>query len=181
MNDPVIERLERAAEARRSGHLADARRVSQEAVSLARTGEGPPHVLVRALKALGQIDRDLGDRESALSRYQEAVALCRELGEPRLLAHAVRHEGDIHREAGRTDRAVSCYDEALALYRSDRGTRSVDLANALRSMALLRESLGEGKEAERLWREAQSLYASKGIQTGVEESATRIEALRRES
>ena len=48
-------------------------------------------------------------------------------------------------------------------------TPALELANALRPCALLRERLGDGEAALALWREARELYLAAGIAEGVRE------------
>ena len=117
MSDSPVTLLQRAARARRdalSGRIADAENLVAEAhrdvveaVGLCRHS-GEQHELVQALKALGQIERDLGRNEAARLSYEEAVAICRDQDDPLSLAHTVRHLGDIHRDAGRVVLAESC-------------------------------------------------------------------------
>jgi tetratricopeptide (TPR) repeat protein len=114
MPQTVFELMGAAQLARRERRLADAHRDLVEAVRLCRQS-GERRQLVQALKALGQIERDLGRGDAARPLYEESVALCREVGDPLLLAHTVRHLGDIHRDAGRLADAEPCYREALAL------------------------------------------------------------------
>jgi tetratricopeptide (TPR) repeat protein len=166
MSDAVIELVRRAERARRENRLADAHRDLVEAVAFGRQA-GAQHELVLALKGLGQIERDLGCGDAALPLYEEAVALCREEGDPLTLAHTVRHLGDIHRSAGRAELAEPRYHEALALYRSHEGTPVLDLANAIRPLAILKQATGEAEEARRLWEEARDLYAAANVQEGV--------------
>jgi len=147
-----------------------------EAVRLARASADQP-VLVKALKALGQIKRDAGHAQESLALYEESVAICREIGDPLPLAHALRHVGDLHLSAGRPALAEPCFDEALALYRADDATAALDLANAIRPYALLKEELGLAAEARALWRETRSLYAQVGIDVGVEECDAHLAAL----
>jgi tetratricopeptide (TPR) repeat protein len=167
----------------RKGHLArredrpgDAGRFFEEAVARCREA-GTPDQLVRALKGLGQIQRDLGRGDAALPLYEEAVKICRAGNDTSALAHTVRHVGDIHREAGRADLAGPCYDEALALYRADERTDPLDLANAIRPLAILKEQTGKTEEARHLWEEARNLYASANVPAGVRESAKRLDRL----
>jgi tetratricopeptide (TPR) repeat protein len=129
--------------------------------------------LAAALKGLGQIERDMGHGDAALALYEEAVALCREAGEPLALAHTIRHLGDIHPEAGRLELAEPCYQEALTLYRNER-TAALDLANAIRPLAMLKEQKGEVKQARSLWAEAKELYAAVDVDAGVAESSRHI-------
>ena len=147
-----------------------------EAVRLARTSADKP-VLVKALKALGQIERDASHAQESLALYEEAVAVCRIIGDPLALAHTVRHVGDLYLSAGRPALAEPCFDEALALYRADDATAPLDLANAIRPYALLKEELGLAAEARALWRETRSLYAQVSIDVGVEECDAHLAAL----
>jgi len=86
-----------------------------------------------------------------------------------MLAHAIRHLADIHRDLGDTPSAESCYREALSLYRDLPDVGPVDLANAIRPLALLLESQGKSGEARSLFEEARGLYATGGVQAGVAE------------
>ena len=104
--------------------------------------------------------------------YEEAVVLFRDVDEPLVLAHSVRHLGDVYLEQGRPDLAEPCYHEALALYRAHADESSLDLANAVRSLAVLR-----WEQAKMLWEEARTLYTGLSIEAGVTESAARVAAL----
>jgi tetratricopeptide (TPR) repeat protein len=125
----------------------------------------------RALRQRGEAARRK-DGATAQECYEEAVALCRETGEPLVLAHVVRHLGDVYQEQERPDLAEPCYNEALRLYRDHEQVLSLDLANAIRSMAVLR-----WEQTRNLWKEAHGLYANLSIEAGVKESAGRLEAL----
>ncbi len=171
MNDPT-KLLEEAARARREGRLHDAYRGYAEAVSACRAMQDR-RGLIRALKGVGQIERDQGNLEPALVAYQEAVALAREQSDPFLLAHTIRHVGDVLRPLGRSTDAERCYREALALYRGRPNPPPLDLANAIRAMAVLKDSLGATDEALPLWEEAHEIYSSLGVQAGVAESKAR--------
>jgi tetratricopeptide (TPR) repeat protein len=170
MSETIEKLLTQAAQARHENRPADARRDLQEAV--ARACQAPePETLARALRNLGQIERDLRHADGARPMYEEAVAIYRERRGALQLAHTVRHLGDIHRDAGRASAAEPCYVEALALYRADPQTPPLELANALRPLALLKHDAGEFAAAERLWEEAKNLYSSVNVYAGVAESA----------
>jgi tetratricopeptide (TPR) repeat protein len=166
MLDSIVELLRRANRARREKRLADARRDLVEAVAVSRR-VGVRLELVLALKGLGQIERDLGNGGAAQPLVEEAVTICRELGDSLRLAHTVRHLGDIHRHAGRRDLAEPCYLEALTLYRGDGGAAPLELANAVRPLAILKHDAGEMEEAKRLFAEARDLYAAANVPEGV--------------
>ena len=67
--------------------------------------------------------------------------------------------------------------EALALYRSNDRTDPLDLANALRPLAILEEAAGHTDSAAALWREARDLYARANVAEGAAECAARLDGL----
>ncbi len=75
----------------------------------------------------------------------------------------------VHREAGRLAAAEPCYAEALALYREQDEPPALDYANALRPMAILKETLGQVDDAKVLWQRARTLYGAVPIEEGVAE------------
>jgi tetratricopeptide (TPR) repeat protein len=130
---------------------------------------GAKRELVEALKGVAQIDRDLGRPAAAQPFYEEAVAVCRVIGDPLLLAHTVRHLGDLHHDDGRDDLAEPLYAEALALYRAS-DAPPLDLANALSSIAVVTNSAA-------LWEEAFHLYVKTNVPPGAAETAIRLAKL----
>jgi hypothetical protein len=112
-------------------------------------------------------------------KYQIAVALARQGGDPLKIAHRVRHLGDAYHYAGWAGLAESCYVEALSIYRRDAHTGRLDLANAIRSFAVLKHEAGAADEAQRLWQEAHDLYVGLNLSAGVAESAARLALLAR--
>jgi tetratricopeptide (TPR) repeat protein len=178
MTDAIEKLLTQAAQARREKRLADAHRDLVEAVSIARHTHNRRE-LARAVTELGRIDRDMGNRDAALAAYQETAAIYRELGDELKLAHTIRHVGDIHWDAKRAGAAEPCFHEALALYATHPETPPLDLANAVRPLALLKDDAGESEEADRLWEEAKNLYASVNVLPGVVECAGRLALLAR--
>jgi tetratricopeptide (TPR) repeat protein len=123
---------------------------------------------------LKQLAESARRRDHPLARkcYEEAVALFRAAGNPLRLAHTIRHLGDVYREGQCPHLAEPCYLEALELYRHHEKTPSLDLANALRSLAVLRE-----EQARALWEEAGHIYTTLQIAPGVKEATTRLQAL----
>jgi tetratricopeptide (TPR) repeat protein len=178
MSPQIHHLFDQASIARREHRLADAHRHLTEAVAFCRQN-GVRNELIGLLKALGQIERDLGRNEAARPMYEEAVTLCREEGDPLTLAHTIRHLGDIHQDANRLSLAEPCYDEALALYRGHKNTKKLDLANAIRPLAILKEVNRELEEALSLWREAKELYEAAEIEQAVTECTSRISRLRK--
>jgi ankyrin repeat protein len=165
--DPIRE-LVRRGRRMRFEQPDEARELFAEAEAMSRKS-GAKRELVEALKSIAQIDRDLGRRSAALPFYEEAVTVCRDLGDPLLLAHTVRHLGDLHHDGGRDDLAEPLYAEALELYR-EWDAPPLDLANALRSIAVATNSAA-------FWEEAFHLYVKTHVPPGAAESAIRLAEL----
>jgi tetratricopeptide (TPR) repeat protein len=165
--------LARGREARRENRLEEARDLVAQAVAECRFMKDPP-LLARALKALGQAERDLKHTSTALQCYREAVAIYRDRGDKLAKAHGIRHIADILREQKAGAEAEKAYDKALAIYRAHPETPPLDLANTLRGFALLKEGAGDGEEAVLLWYQALDLYSRAGVQAGVAECQSNI-------
>ena len=146
--------LEQGYLARREGRPVDANAAYMAALQIAESGGDSALALTR----LGGIERDMGNDETALGLYRQAVEIYRGLDEPLKLAHTVRHVGDIAHEVSQLELAAACFSEALSIYRSHSETGTLDLANTLRGYALLQTDLGRIEEAIALWREAGQLY-----------------------
>lgn len=171
---PVADKLlTQARRARQEGRHQDAKRDLVAAVDVCRKADNQME-LAGALTALGQIERDVHHADAARQHYEEAVSIYRAEGDDHRLAHAIRHLGDIHRSDGRSELAESCYNEALTLYRGDRQTAPLELANAIRGLAILEEECGEAGQASLLWTEARDLYAVVNVKEGVAESSRRL-------
>lgn len=136
-----------------------------QAVALFRRADDP-HALTTALRRLGHVEQDAGRRDDAVARYEEAVAVARTASDPMLLAHSVRHLADAHRSSGRLVEAEAFYNEALALYAAEDEPPALDYANALRPLALLKETQRRTDEARDLWRRARALYAGIPVPAG---------------
>ncbi len=100
--------------------------------------DGDRGELALALRDLGELERRLPDAEAAREHYEEAVAISVRSASRLRLAHTVRHLGDVHHDAGRAAQAEPCYHEALVLYRGHSQLPALDLANAIRSLAVLK-------------------------------------------
>lgn len=112
-------------------------------------------------------------------KWKLAVAGLRHGGDGLRLAHAVRHLADAYCYAGHTTLAEPCYEEALSIYRNRDDGKPLDVANALRGFAVLKDAAGDTEEAQRLWQDAHDLYASVDVPAGIAESAARLALLAR--
>lgn len=178
MSQVLEELLSQAAQARREDRPEDARRDLVHALEIGQQS-GTRTDLARVLKALAQIEQDMGGREVALSLYEQAVAIYRAEGDALSLAHTVRHVADLQRHLGNMETAELLYREALAIYRCHAETPALDLANAIRGLAILTFDTGKQDEARLLWLEARELYASVNVQAGVNEGSRRLALLER--
>jgi tetratricopeptide (TPR) repeat protein len=131
------------------------------------------------LKSEADRARRNGRLDAAEDLLQQAVAMLRaEGGDPLALAHTIRHLGDLYRHMGNVQQAMRCCTEGLDLYRCSADVASsLDVANAVRSMALVREMSNDRETARALWEEARTLYDSCGVESGVAESTRHLASL----
>ena len=121
--------------------------------------------------------RKSGALDNAAQFYSRALAIRREIGIPLDIAHTARHLGDIYRQSGDLSQSEQFLAEAIQLYRANLGTKILDLANALRPLALLKSAQGDHKAARLLWSEAKSLYSSINVAPGVDECNRQLSSL----
>src|SRR5688572_22059358 len=113
----------------------------------------------KVMRDLAEDERRAGHGDRAIAAYKEAVKLLRESNaKPLRIAHTIRHLGDVYVEQHQLGAADTCYREALQIYRADADPPVLDLANAIRAFAVLKERVGEREEAAALWEEAGTLY-----------------------
>lgn len=117
--------------------------------------------------------RAAGRLTDAAELYEQAARS----GGPERRAHRLRHAGEIRLELGETDRAAAALETALATYRGLDAVPALDLANALRPLALLREAQRRSAEARSAWSEAEALYRKAGVEIGARECQRRRQAL----
>lgn len=178
MSEHPFDLIALAARARREQRLDDAYAAYRQAADAA-DADAHEDVLVAALTGLGRIERDRGFGDLARQHYADALVLCRRGADALLTAHVAGHLGDIERENGATDRAAPLLAEAVAMYHGNLDTKVLDLANAIRPLALAKAALGDVDGAGALWREAQVLYAAVGVSAGTDECGAQAQRLRR--
>ena len=176
MANQVTALIEKARAARRNDRLDEARHAAWQALETAKANADGPGIS-SAQTMLGQVARDCGNAGEAISLYTAAAEGFRQRHATRSLAHALRHIGDIHLDLQELDRAEPLYEEALQLYRTLKDLSPLELANAIRSVALLKSQQNERDSAIDLWREARSLYEATGIEPGVDECTDWLQRL----
>ncbi len=169
--------LDKASVARRENRFDDAKRAASSAIERSRHDSNKEHYAA-AIKSLGQIERDSGNVQSAISLYKQAADIYRKHKNELQIAHTLRHLGDLHFDLEQLKIASSYYEEALSIYRNSVQTGELDLANMIRSVAILKDKEGNIPEAILLWKEAKSLYEDRCIKPGIEECNQRLEELR---
>ena len=168
--------LEYGLEAKREHRLKHARSLFRKALDESRSSEDR-ELRARLYVELAYIELGLGELEHARTHYLKAAEIHRELGHVLRSVHAARHAADILREQGKGEEAGQLYSEVLETYRASSDASRLDLANAIRGLALLKTQMGAGGEARALWEEARDLYRSEDIPAGVEECTRQIASL----
>ena len=165
--------LEQGRVAKKERRPEDARNAFQKALTESHGNEEGP-LVATLYEELAYVERNLRDLESAERHYRKAGELYRGLDNPLKTAHTIRHAADILREQNKRDESERLYAEALEIYRNHPETPPLDLANAIRGFALLKEDQKDRKQAACLWQEAGRLYDMTGIEAGIAESGRRI-------
>jgi predicted ATPase len=98
------------------GHLAEGRGRLERA--LARSAGIPAAVRAKALEGAGELARQQGALQEAVSRCEAALALYRELGNQRGMGIVLSDLSLVARHSGDVDRAVAMVEEAEAIFRS---------------------------------------------------------------
>ena len=168
--------LNLASTARNEGQEDEAERLYKQAAEEARAQDTVGRA--EALCGAAQIRRDRGDRTGASIYLSEAITLLRnEHGNQPdtiapTLAYALRLAAEVRSELGENAVAGSHIQEAVRLYRAIQPQPTLDLANALRVLAMNNE-----REALAAWREAQLLYNQAHITEGNEEAQRHVDCL----
>ncbi|MFL9841027.1 hypothetical protein ABS767_08650 [Sphingomonas sp. ST-64] len=173
--------LDQGEDRRRAGQPDAARHCFAEAISVFHldcdlAGEA------RALTRQARLARDAGNLEWAQHDQQAAIALLRKAGDGHALARALRRAGDIFLAQGDQERAAAALAEAFVLYEASPDAGTLEIADAVRSVALLAEALGEPEQALMMWQDARERYAQAreaGGNPGLTEADTHIAALAR--
>ena len=106
----------------------------------------------KALFQLGMFSQFQGDLGAAQSRYEESVALFRELGDQGALARSLSQCGMVFQMRGEYTRANALLQESFALYREQGMLHG--MAWALFRLGLLEYTHGHTQRASTLWEES---------------------------
>ena len=173
----IEEERRRAERARAEHRIADAARHLSNVADALRSSKDRA-ALAHTLRDLGELERGMS-ADAARIHYEEATSILRELDTPLTLAHTIRHLGDIHTKAGRLSLAEQCCEEAVAIYHAQSDASALDVANAIRSLAVVKERLAQMDQARQLWQDAHSRYAALNVDEGTAEAAAHLGRLTR--
>jgi tetratricopeptide (TPR) repeat protein len=167
--------IEQGRKARQGRRIEDARRLFREALKQC-CSDDDPRLEAELHAELAYVERALHDVQAAETNYRHAADMFRTLGDPYRAAHNMRHLADILRETGRPQDAAPFYAESIEFFRNS-GEYPLQLANALRGLALLQGDVKDFAGSLQSWAEAKALYQMVSVDAGVAESRKRIEDL----
>jgi tetratricopeptide (TPR) repeat protein len=167
--------IEQGRKARQERRLEDARSLFKEALKEC-CSDDDPRLEAELHSELAYVERALHDEQSAEADYRRAAEMFGTLGDSFRTAHNMRHLADILRETGRPLDAAPFYSESIEFFRKS-GEYPLQLANALRGLALTQGYLKDFAGSLQSWAEAKALYQMVNVDAGVAESRKRIDDL----
>lgn len=175
--EKVKELLIAAEEARQQKRFKEAKRDLISALAISRLIQ---HVDLRsqALNYLSSIERDLGNIIPAIAGYMKLVKLCQKHDNQPGMAHAYRRMAEIYLEAGHLEKADAYYQKAIRVYNRIAPKNSLDLANTMRELALLKIKQKENQESLAFWEQTLELYQTNHVTKRVKECEKWIAKLR---
>jgi hypothetical protein len=120
--------------------------------------------------------RRQGRLSDATALYEEAAESFQAEQQPDRWAHALRHAAEMAVRAGDPATGLRHARAILGFYRSS-PPNALEMANALRVLALAEAAAGERDNACVHWSEARGLYVDVGVPDGVAEADRRVAAL----
>ena len=120
--------------------------------------------------------RRQGRLSDATALYEEAAESFRAEQQPARWAHALRHAAEFALRAGDSVTGLREARMVIEYYRITPPT-ALEMANALRVMAMAEAAAGELDNAMTHWREARGLYRDAGVADGVLEADRHVALL----
>jgi len=111
---------------------------------------------MRALNALGDLEKHAGEHDAAIRRFNEALAIAEELDYERGKAILKNNIGLVLLEHGEYEAAAAAFEESFDFAKAAQS--NADIARALDNMGSAKSALGIKEEAFRLHGEAKSLW-----------------------
>jgi tetratricopeptide (TPR) repeat protein len=120
--------------------------------------------------------RRQGRLSDATALYEEAAESFQAEQQPARWAHALRHAAEFAVRAGDCATGLREARSDVQNYRSSQPSM-LEMANALRVLAIAEMAAGERDSAVSHWSEARGLYMDAGVADGVVEAERRVAAL----
>ncbi|HLV78751.1 MAG TPA: tetratricopeptide repeat protein, partial [Chthonomonadaceae bacterium] len=114
----------------------------------------------RALYAAAYLDADQGDDASAQARYEEGLAICREIGDRQGIAGALGTLGRLAQNRGELEQALALHTQSLRL-RRELGDKS-GVAASLLCLGEIRAAQADPQQAQSHFEEALTLLREAG-------------------
>lgn len=137
----------------------EARELKEEALRLRLEADPSDHRdLATMTNNLGRLLYDLGDYRSAEQHFRQALAMWQRLGDESRTLIGRRNLAALLTHSGRTDEAMELHQTIVETQRRMFGTRDVEVADSLYSLAVLKRNVGAPLEAETLLRQAHGIF-----------------------
>jgi CHAT domain-containing protein/Flp pilus assembly protein TadD len=118
----------------------------------------------QALTGLGYIYNNLGEKQTALILYQQAIAIWRAVGSRSDEAVALNNLGQIYANLGEKQKALDLYEQALPITRTIGNRRGE--ASTLNNIGSIYTTLGEFNQAIEFYDQALPIWQSLGDRFG---------------
>jgi predicted ATPase/DNA-binding CsgD family transcriptional regulator len=135
-------------------HLSEGQRWTEAA--LAKGGAAPAELRAKALSAIAAFALRQGNYDHARARFEENLALARDMGDQVVIAQTLLNLGSVANIAGDTARAVTLFEESLALARAVEDQRTV--ARALNQLGEVARHQGDDAHAAAYYEESLLLW-----------------------
>lgn len=156
-------RLLEASALQETGRLQPAREAASAARDIfAATGDRAGQS--QALKLLGIIQFNMGDRKSARAMFEESLGISREIGSLGGVATSLGNLAILLRSEGDAAGALKKYQESLAILREIDDKPGI--ATSLNNMANIANAQGDAAGARRMYEQALALYRETGSRSG---------------
>jgi len=137
-------------------HLSEGQRWTEAA--LAKGADAPAELRAKALSAIAASALRQGNYDHARARFEENLALSREIGDQSVIAQTLLNLGSVANIEGDTARAVTLFEESLSLARAVKNQRTIARAlNQLGEVARYQDDYAHAaayyEESLLLWRQ----------------------------